>query len=247
MTESRVGLVTGSSRGLGRQIAMALAQDGIRVAVNYLRNTAEAQRTAEMLRAIGQDPLVIRADVGDECAVRQMVDRILEKYGHIDVLVNNAGVSVNNVAWRTDAESWSSVLRTNLTGVFNCTKAAVIHMRESGRGRIVCISSVVGQTGIAGTSAYAASKAGVFGFTRAVAAEVASQGITVNSLALGYFEGGDMLTTIPESVRTSIRAGIPAGRFGTASEVCAAVVFLCSDAAAYITGQTININGGVRM
>jgi 3-oxoacyl-[acyl-carrier protein] reductase len=189
---------------------------------------------------------IVKADVSKEEDVTKLVKKTVERFGTVDILVNNAGVFKDSVIWNMDVNSWSDVISTNLTGVFLCTKHMLPLMREKGWGRIVNISSVVGQIGTFGASNYAASKAGIFGFTKAVAKEVARKNITVNCVALGYTETG-MNLRLPEELRQKILEEIPMKRFGKAEEVAGTVVFLCTEEAAYITGQVIHVNGGYYM
>jgi len=242
--KDKVCIVTGSSRGIGKGIATALAEEGAKVVINYRSQEDAAKKTAdEITEKFHTDLEIVKADVSREKDVVAMVKRTKERFGTIDILVNNAGVFKDSTIWNMDKDFWDDVISTNLTGVFLCTKHAIPLMREKNWGRIINISSVVGQIGTFGASNYAASKAGVFGFTKAVAKEVARKNITVNCIALGYVETG-MNLRLPEELRQKILEQIPMKRFGKVEEVAGSVVFLCSEEAAYITGQVIHLNGG---
>jgi len=242
--KDKVCIVTGSSRGIGKGIATALAEEGAKVVINYRSQGDAAKKTAdEITEKFHTDLEIVKADVSREEDVVAMVKKTKERFGTIDILVNNAGVFKDSTIWNMDKDFWDDVISTNLTGVFLCTKHAIPLMREKNWGRIINISSVVGQIGTFGASNYAASKAGVFGFTKAVAKEVARKNITVNCIALGYVETG-MNLRLPEELRQKILEQIPMKRFGKVEEVAGSVVFLCSEEAAYITGQVIHLNGG---
>lgn len=242
--KDKVCIVTGSSRGIGKGIATALAEEGAKVVINYRSQGDAAKKTAdEITEKFHTDLEIVKADVSNEEDVVAMVKKTKERFGTIDILVNNAGVFKDSTIWNMDKNFWDDVISTNLTGVFLCTKHAIPLMREKNWGRIINISSVVGQIGTFGASNYAASKAGVFGFTKAVAKEVARRNITVNCIALGYVETG-MNLRLPEELRQEILQQIPMKRFGKVEEVAGSVVFLCSEEAAYITGQVIHLNGG---
>jgi 3-oxoacyl-[acyl-carrier protein] reductase len=241
-----VALLTGSSGGLGRSIALELAKAGCDVALHYFRHREAAETLREEVTALGRRAVAVGADVRDPEQVEAMVRTALESLGRIHFLINGAGVSRDAMVWKMKASDWDDVLRTNLSGAFNCTRAVLPVMREQGGGRIVSLASVVGQAGIAGTSAYAASKAGLMGFTRAVAREAAPKNVTVNALALGYFSAG-VIHTLSTEMQQAVLRQIPFGRFGDPRHVGQLIVFLCSEAGSYITGQTININGGVYM
>lgn len=242
--KNKIAIITGSSRGLGRVIATELAREGARVVINYLKNEDAAKEVSREIQALGSEALVIKADVSLEQDAKKLVDATLTKFGTVDILVNNAGISKDAVSWKMDSSVWDEVIKTNLYGVFNCSKAVLPHMREKKQGRIINISSVVGQMGVVGTSSYTASKAGIIGLTKTIAKEVANRGITVNTLVLGYIKEG-MLLTLPKNIQDIILSQIPLGRFGEPIEVAKSVLFLCSDGAGYITGQAININGGI--
>ncbi len=246
MLAERVALVTGGSRGIGRAIAERLARDGASVAVNY---RAQAQAADEVVRGItahGGRAVAIAADVAQAADVDRLVQTAIETFGRLDILVNNAGITRDNLLLRLPLEDWEAVLTTNLTGAYLCTRAALRGMVRQRYGRILNISSVAGQIGNAGQANYAAAKAGLLGLTRATAREVASRGITVNALAPGYIDT-EMWNDVPESARERVRDLIPLARAGSAAEVAAAAAFLASDEAAYITGQVLNVDGGLVM
>jgi 3-oxoacyl-[acyl-carrier protein] reductase len=245
--KDKVCIITGSSRGIGKGIATAFAKEGAKIVLNYRSQEHAARETAnEIVKMCRTDLEVVQADVSKEKDVVEMVKKTKERFGTVDVLVNNAGVHNDSVIWKMEKNVWSEVISTNLTGVFLCTKHVLPVMREKGWGRIVNISSVVGQIGLFGASNYAASKSGLFGFTKAVAKEVANRNITVNCVAFGYIEAG-MNLRLSEEIRQKVLQEIPMKRFGKIEEVAGPVVFLCTDEAAYITGQIIHINGGFYM
>jgi 3-oxoacyl-[acyl-carrier protein] reductase len=240
-----VVLITGGTQGIGKIIAMEFAKQSATIILNYHSNDEEARKTVEEIyRATSIHVEIYKADVANEEQVNQMINTIKGWFGRIDILVNNAGIFKDAVSWKMDKDAWDSVLATNLTGAFLCTKHVLPLMREQGFGRIINVSSVVGQTGVFGASNYAASKAGLIGFTKAVAKEVATKGITINCIALGYINAG-MNLKLPEDMRAKILETIPMKRFGDAEEVAETVIFLCSKGAGYITGQIIGINGGL--
>lgn len=240
----RVAIVTGASRGIGRAVAKALAARGATVVAAARADHAAA--VAQEIVAAGGRAEATSVDVTDRGAVNDMVGHAVARYGRVDVLVNNAGIASDDLLVRMKPAAWDAVIATNLTAAFTCTQAVLKPMIRQRSGRIVCISSVVGQMGNAGQANYAASKAGLIGFARAVAREVASRGITVNVVAPGFIDT-DMTRTLPEATRAAWAAQIPLGRLGTAEEVAAAVCFLASDEASYITGQVLAVNGGLYM
>jgi len=244
---NKVCIVTGSSRGIGKGIAAALAREGARIVVNYHSDERAAKATAdEIINQYGVEAEVRKADVSREEDVARMIQSTEEKFGGVDILINNAGVHDDKVTWKMDSTVWESVVATNLTGAFRCMKHAIPLMRRKGWGRIVNISSIAGQVGLFGAGNYSASKAGIFGLTKSVAREVADRNITVNCLALGYFDVG-MNARLTEDVRRAALQRIPIGRFGRLDEVTGPLVFLCTDQASYITGQVIHVNGGYMM
>jgi 3-oxoacyl-[acyl-carrier protein] reductase len=240
----RVALVTGASRGIGRAIATKLAAQGATV-IGAARGT-NAAATVEAILASGGKAEAATVDVGDAAAIDQLVAGTLERHGRIDVLVNNAGITKDQLLLRMKRDDWDAVIATNLTAAFALTQAVLKPMIRQRSGRIVCISSVVGQSGNAGQANYAASKAGLIGFAKSVAQEVASRNITVNVVAPGLVET-DMTRTITEDARGDWAARIPLKRLGTPDDIAGAVCFLASDEAAYITGQVLAVNGGMYM
>lgn len=245
MTETRkVALVTGSSRGLGRAMALKLAQDGFDVAIHYGRNEAEAQAAAAQAQAAGARAEVFGADLGTPAHAGQLVEAVIARMGRLDVLVNNAGITRDTLAIRMRDEDWDAVLQTNLSSAFMAARAAIKHMMRARSGRIINVASVVGLTGNPGQANYVASKAGLIGLTKALAKEYGGRGITVNAVAPGFI-ASDMTAELPENTKKAYLAGIPMGRFGQPEEVAAVVAFLASDAAAYVTGHTLGIDGGM--
>jgi 3-oxoacyl-[acyl-carrier protein] reductase len=240
----RVAVVTGASRGIGRAIAARLAAQGATV-VAAARGENAAGTVGEITAAGGKAEMAA-VDVSDAAAIDALVRGALERHGRIDILVNNAGITKDQLMLRMKRDDWDSVIATNLTGAFALTQAVLKPMIRQKGGRIICISSVVGQSGNAGQANYAASKAGIIGFAKAVAQEVASRNITVNVVAPGLIET-DMTRAITETARDELASRIPLKRFGTPDDIAAAVCFLASDEAAYITGQVLAVNGGMYM
>lgn len=243
--EGRVALVTGASRGIGKACAMALAEAGAQVAVGS-RNLQAVEEAARAIQETGKQVLALTLDVSDAASVKAAVDKTLQAWGKIEVLVNNAGVTKDNLLLRMKPEDWEAVLKTNLDGAYHCIRAVLPGMVRQRYGRIINIASVVGQTGNPGQANYVASKAGLIGLTKAVAAEVASRNITVNAVAPGFIATA-MTENLPATVRERILGLIPLGRMGTDREVALGVRFLASQEAAYITGHVLNINGGMYM
>ncbi|REK53905.1 MAG: beta-ketoacyl-ACP reductase [Thermobacillus sp.] len=244
--EGKKALVTGASRGIGRAIAIALAEAGADVAINYAGSAQAASETAAAVEALGRKALLVQADVGKLDAFEQMVAQVLEAFGSLDILVNNAGITRDNLMMRMKEEDFDQVIETNLKGVFNGIKAVTRPMMKQRSGRIINISSVVGAIGNAGQANYAAAKAGVIGLTKSAARELAARGITVNCVAPGFIET-DMTDKLPEDIKNQMFGQIPLARFGQAAEVASVVRFLASDAASYMTGQTIHVDGGMYM
>ncbi|MEE9615015.1 MAG: 3-oxoacyl-[acyl-carrier-protein] reductase [Thermodesulfobacteriota bacterium] len=243
--DKRVALVTGGARGIGKAIAERLVSDGVDVAVADV-NLEAATETAKELAMAGVKTLPLKANVADFKEAEAMVEAVVSELGAVHILINNAGITRDGLLLRMKEEDWDAVLDVNLKGVFNCTKAAVKRMSKQRMGRIVSIASIVGLMGNAGQANYAASKAGLIGFTKTVAREFAARGITANAVAPGFIETA-MTEALSEKVREELAGQIPMGRLGTIADVAEAVAFLASDRASYITGQVISVNGGMYM
>jgi 3-oxoacyl-[acyl-carrier protein] reductase len=243
--DGKVSLVTGASKGIGRAIAKALAAEGATV-VLAARDAARLEAAVGEIKGAGGRAEALGLDVADKASVEACFDAVLSAHGRLDHLVNNAGVTRDNLLVRMKDEEWQQVLATNLTGVFLCTRAALRPMLKQRAGRIVNVTSVVGLTGNPGQANYAASKAGVVGFTKSIAREVASRSITVNAVAPGFIET-DMTAAMTDKAREAMIASVPLGRVGRAEDVAGVVVFLCSEAGAYVTGQVLGVDGGLHM
>jgi 3-oxoacyl-[acyl-carrier protein] reductase len=246
MAQNKVVLITGASRGIGRAIAMAFAEPGSAVIINYRSGSEAAKKTAEAVTQRGAQAVLCPFDVAQPEAVKAAFKDITDTFGRLDVLVNNAGITRDNIFPRLKESDWDDVVAVNLKGVFLCCQAAMRPMLKQRFGRIITITSVVGFTGNAGQCNYAAAKAGIMGLTRSLAREVISRNITVNAVAPGYIET-EMTQSLSEEARRALLEQIPAGRTGTPEEVAAAVRFLASEEAGYITGQVLHVNGGMFM
>jgi acetoacetyl-CoA reductase/3-oxoacyl-[acyl-carrier protein] reductase len=243
--DGKTALVTGGSRGIGRAIALELAREGAKVAVNYASNEAKAQEVAEEISKMGGTCILVQANIGNAKEARGMVENVAEQFTHLDVLVNNAGITRDSMLPNMTDEQWVEVVSTNLNGCFFCTSAAIPIMTNQSYGRIVNVSSMNGQVPAIGQANYSASKGGIIAFTRTAAAELARSGITVNAVCPGYTDT-DMFNAVPDVIQAQIKAKIPEGRFAHPEEIAKAVIFLVADGD-YVTGQQINVNGGAYM
>lgn len=243
--KDKVALITGSAQGIGRAIAILLARKGADIVVSDL-NSEKAQEVAREIEQMGRRCLVSKTNVADFKEAEMMLKETVEEFGRIDILVNNAGIVKDSFLLRMKEESWDMVLGVNLKGTFNCTKAAAKFMAKQKSGKIVNIASVSGEMGNIGQANYSASKAGVIGFTKTVARELASRGINVNAVAPGFIDT-EMTQALPENIRENLKSQIPAEKFGRPEDVAETVYFLVSDMSGYITGQVINVNGGMYM
>jgi len=246
LLDGKVAIVTGASRGIGRAVALRLAREGAKIIVNYAGNHAAAQKTVDEIKVVGGEAMLFQADVADAQAVGELVKAATAASGRIDILVNNAGITRDNILALMKEEDWDAVIATNLKGIFNCTKAVAKVMIKQRAGKIINMTSVIGIAGNAGQTNYAAAKAGVIGFTKSAAKELAARGITVNAVAPGYITT-DMSAAMPDQAKIELAKSIPLSRLGKPEDVAETVLFLASDAANYITGQTINVDGGMVM
>ena len=244
--DGKSAIVTGASRGIGREIALLLAKEGARVAVNYSGSKDKADEVVKLITESGGEAFAIQADVSDADGVKNMVDKTLEMFGTIDILVNNAGITRDNLLMRMKEDEWDDVININLKGVFLCTKGVTRQMMRQRAGRIVNVASIVGVSGNPGQANYVAAKAGVIGFTKTAAKELASRNINVNAVAPGFITT-DMTDALSEEVKNQMLSVIPLGKLGRPEDVARTVLFLLSEDAVYITGQTIHVDGGMVM
>ncbi len=243
--DGQVAVVTGASRGIGRACALELAREGASVVVNYVSNADAAEEARDAIHELGGTVVLVKADVSDAEAASDLIETAVEELGRVDILVNNAGINRDRTLSRLSVEEWDEVIGTNLSGMFYCTRAAVPHMREANYGRIINISSVIGQMGNIGQANYGATKAGMIGFTKTAARELARNNITVNVVCPG-FVSTEMVTSLPENIQDNIRGQIPLGRFGEPEEIAAVVRFLCTEGG-WFTGAQLSPNGGQYM
>ncbi|MCL6797384.1 3-oxoacyl-[acyl-carrier-protein] reductase [Bacillus altitudinis] len=246
MLTNKTAVVTGASRGIGRSIAIDLAKKGANVVVNYSGNEAKAYEVVDEIKALGQQAFAVKADVSNAEEVQALMKQAVDTFGSIDILVNNAGITKDNLLMRMKENEWDDVININLKGVFNCTKAVTRQMMKQRSGRIINVASVVGVCGNPGQANYVAAKAGVIGLTKTTAKELASRHITVNAVAPGFIST-DMTDKLDENVQTEMLKQIPLARFGAPEDISNVVVFLASEGAGYITGQTIQVDGGMVM
>ncbi|KMY19729.1 3-oxoacyl-[acyl-carrier-protein] reductase [Bacillus sp. FSL W8-0645] len=246
MLTNKTAVVTGASRGIGRSIAIDLAKNGANVVVNYSGNEAKANEVVDEIKALGQQAFAVKADVSNAEEVQSLMKQAIDTFGSIDILVNNAGITKDNLLMRMKENEWDDVININLKGVFNCTKAVTRQMMKQRSGRIINLASVVGVCGNPGQANYVAAKAGVIGLTKTTAKELATRHITVNAVAPGFIST-DMTDKLDENVQTEMLKQIPLARFGAPEDISNVVVFLASEGAGYITGQTIQVDGGMVM
>lgn len=246
MFEGKVALVTGAGKGIGKEIALELARGGAKCVINYASSAAGAESVAEEIRAMGSEAMTYKCDVSDADAVQKMITDVMEQYGRIDILVNNAGITKDGLMLKMTQADFMAVLDINLKGAFNCMKAVTKPMMKQRYGRIINITSIVGIIGNAGQVNYAASKAGLIGMTKSAARELASRNITVNAVAPGFIET-DMTDVLPDSVKEQLLAQIPMKKLGQTGDIANAVCFLADEKASYITGQVLQVNGGMAM
>ncbi|UQD51677.1 beta-ketoacyl-ACP reductase [Bacillus methanolicus] len=244
--EGKAALVTGASRGIGREIALELARQGADVAVNYSGSEAKANQVVEEIKALGRNAFAVQCNVADSESVSNMVKVTIETFGKLDILVNNAGITKDNLLMRMKEEEWDEVININLKGVFLCTKAVTRQMMKQRSGRIINISSIVGVSGNPGQANYVAAKSGVIGLTKTAAKELASRGITVNAVAPGFITT-DMTDKLADDIKAEMLKQIPLAKLGEPSDVAKVVAFLASDDSRYITGQTLHVDGGMVM
>ncbi|GGI14689.1 3-oxoacyl-ACP reductase [Gottfriedia solisilvae] len=240
---NRVAIVTGGAKGIGKAIAFSLAKKGAKVVINYNSSEQSAKAVVDELTLEGYEALAVQANVAEFEQTKALVERTIEHFGRLDIIVNNAGITRDRTFKKLSEDDWHEVINVNLSSVYNTCNAALPHLLESDNARIINISSVIGQAGGFGQTNYSAAKAGMIGFTKSLAIELAKSNITVNTVCPGFIET-DMLSEVPENVKEQIKAKIPKRRFGTADEIAKAVLYLCQDGE-YITGQQINVNGGL--
>ncbi len=240
---NRVAIVTGGAKGIGKAIAFSLARKGVKVVINYNSSEQSAKAVVDELTSEGYEALAVQANVAENEQTKALVERTIEHFGRLDIIVNNAGITRDRTFKKLSENDWNEVISVNLSSVYNTCNAALPHLLESDNARIINISSVIGQAGGFGQTNYSAAKAGMIGFTKSLAIELAKSNITVNTVCPGFIET-DMLSEVPENVKEQIKAKIPKRRFGTADEIAKAVLYLCQDGE-YITGQQINVNGGL--
>jgi len=246
MTEQRVALVTGGTRGIGRAITLGLAETGVHVAAGYLSDEDSAKATMDAASGMSGSVSVHRVNVGEPEECTQYAQDVIEQFGRVDYLVNNAGITIDRTVRRMTVDDWHKVMRVNISGCFYMVKGVIEHMIERKSGRIVNISSIIGETGNVGQANYATAKSGLFGLTKSLALELANKGITVNSVAPGFI-ATDMLASVPPEILEQIIGKIPVARLGNPEDVAFAVINLCDDRASYITGAVIPVNGGLDM
>ncbi|MEC2073071.1 3-oxoacyl-[acyl-carrier-protein] reductase [Alkalihalophilus marmarensis] len=246
MLQGKVAVVTGASRGIGRAIALELAKNGANIVVNYAGSVAKAEEVVASCKELGVDALAVQADVANSESVQAMIKESIEAFGRVDILVNNAGITRDNLLMRMKEDDWDAVIDTNLKGVFNCSKAVTRQMMKQRYGRIINVASVVGILGNAGQANYVAAKAGVIGLTKTMARELANRNILVNAVAPGFITT-DMTDELTEDMKAVMLGQIPLGALGKPEHIASVVRFLASDDAAYMTGQTLNVDGGMVM